>query len=212
MKLTVPTPPVFSDLDAERQHRKERLVLAFRIFAKFGFDEGVAGHITVRDPILPDHFWVNPFGKHFSQIRVSDLLLVSEDGKIVDGNGILNAAAFAIHSAIHKERPDVIAAAHAHSMYGKSWSALGRTLDPITQDACFFYERHTVFDQYNGVVGQADENEGIEIARKLGDRNHAIILQNHGLLTIGHTVDECTFWFYMLERCCQSQMLAESTG
>src|ERR1700683_345350 len=87
IKLTkTPEPPVFKTLSEERLHRKQRLASACRMFAKFGVSEGVAGHITARDPELQDHFWVNPFGMHFSQIRVSDLVLVSEDGKVVGGD------------------------------------------------------------------------------------------------------------------------------
>src|SRR5438045_7145549 len=128
-----PEPPVFSSPAQERQHRKERLAAAFRLFGAFGFDEGVAGHITARDPELTDHFWVNPFGVNFKHIRVSDLLLVNHEGTVVEGNRPVNAAAFAIHSQIHAARPDVVAAAHAHSVYGKSWSAFRRPLDPLTQ-------------------------------------------------------------------------------
>ena len=73
-------------LSEERLHRKQRLASAFRIFAKFGFSEGVAGHITARDPELEDHFWVNPFGMHFAQIRVLDLVLVNQHGEVVQGN------------------------------------------------------------------------------------------------------------------------------
>src|SRR5436190_1420587 len=128
--------PAFSSLAEERQHRKERLAASFRLFSKFGFDEGVAGHITARDPELSDHFWVNAFGQHFGEICVSDLILVNHRGETVEGKGAANRAAFAIHSQIHEARPDVTAAAHAHSIYGKSWSSLGRLLDPITPDAC----------------------------------------------------------------------------
>src|SRR5437660_10604614 len=92
----VPGPPKFETLDQERRHRKERLAAAFRLFSKFGFDEGVAGHITARDPELADHFWVNPFGMHFGHIRVSDLVLVNHRGEVVEGGKPVNAAAFAI--------------------------------------------------------------------------------------------------------------------
>ena len=156
-ELTLPTPPSFSSVDEERLHRKQRLAAAFRMFSKAGFDEGVAGHITARDPEHTDHFWVNPFGMHFGQIRVSDLILVNDRGEVVEGGRPVNAAAFAIHSQVHRARPDVVAAAHAHSLYGKSWSSLGRLLDPITQDACAFYGDHALFDDYTGVVLDLEE-------------------------------------------------------
>src|SRR3954464_2679298 len=149
--------PEFDDVEAERRHRKERMAAAFRLFSRFGFDEGVAGHITARDPQHPDHFWVNPFGMHFGHIRVSDLILVNDRGEIVEGDAALNQAAFAIHSQVHAARPDVVAAAHAHSTYGRAWSTQGRLLDPIAQDVCAFYNDHALFDDYTGVVLDTDE-------------------------------------------------------
>jgi len=205
----IPSLPTFATKEQERTHRKQRLAASFRLFAKFGFDEGVAGHITARDPELTDHFWVNPFGVHFSQIRVSDLLLVDSKGQIVEGDRPVNTAAFAIHSQVHHARPDVVAAAHAHSMYGKSWSSLGRLLDPLTQDACAFYEDHGIFQDYTGVVMETSEGE--RIAQALGDCK-AVILRNHGLLTVGANVDEAVWWFITMDRCCHSQLLAEAAG
>jgi ribulose-5-phosphate 4-epimerase/fuculose-1-phosphate aldolase len=169
----------------------------------------VAGHITARDPERLDHFWVNPFGTHFSQIRASDLILVNHHGEVVEGEHEVNLAAFAIHSQIHKARPDVIAAAHAHSLNGKTFSTLGRLLDPLTQDACAFYEDHVVFSDYTGVVNEISEAE--RIAQALGDKK-AAILSNHGLLTVGQSVDEAVWWFITMDRSCQAQLLAEAAG
>ncbi|MDX2031963.1 MAG: class II aldolase/adducin family protein [Blastocatellia bacterium] len=207
--FTLPQPPSFATVEEERLHRKQRLAASFRLFAKFGFDEGVAGHITARDPEKPDHFWVNPFGMDFSQIRVSDLLLVSDKGEVVEGSAPVNGAAFAIHGQVHAARPDCIAAAHAHSMYGKAWSSLGRLLDPITQDACAFYEDHALFDDFTGVV--LDVEEGRRIGAALG-KNKAVILRNHGLLTVGQSIDEAVWWFITMERSCHAQLLAEAAG
>lgn len=102
---------------------------------------GVAGHITLRDPVDPTTFWVNPFGVAFSQIKASDLIQVDHSGAVIDGGPcrMLNAAAFMIHSAIHSARPDVLCAAHSHSLYGRSFCTLGRELDITTQDSCAFY-------------------------------------------------------------------------
>jgi ribulose-5-phosphate 4-epimerase/fuculose-1-phosphate aldolase len=207
--FTLPQPPAFTNPEEERRHRKQRLAAAFRLFARFGFDEGVAGHITARDPERPDHFWVNPFGLDFSQIRVSDLVLVNDKGDVVEGDAPVNGAAFAIHSQVHAARPDCVAAAHAHSMYGKAWSALGRLLDPITQDACAFFEDHGLFDDYTGVV--LDLEEGQRIGRALGPHK-AVILRNHGLLTVGQSVDEAAWWFITMDRSCHAQLLAEAAG
>lgn len=202
-------PPARPSVEAERRHRQEALAVAFRLFAQQGFDYGLAGHITARDPEWEDHFWVNPLGVHFSQIRVSDLLLVNSAGEIVVGQGPLNRAAFAIHAALHEARPDIVAAAHTHSTYGKAWSALGRTLDPLTQDSCIFYEDHALFDDFTGVV--LDTDEGFRIGRALGTKK-AVILQNHGILTAGPSVEAAAWWYIALENACHAQLLAEAAG
>ncbi|BAQ09128.1 epimerase/aldolase protein [Bacillus sp. OxB-1] len=208
-QLIYPERPVFDSIEKERQYRKERLASAFRLFSKFGFDNGVAGHITVRDPEFTDSYWVNQFGMHFSQVTASNLLLVNDYGEVVEGDGVVNGAALVIHSEVHKARPDVQAVAHTHSTYGMAWASLGRTLDPISQDACAFYEDHAVFGKYNGVV--LDYDEGTRLGETLGDKK-ALILLNHGLLTVGQTVDEAAWWFISMERCCQAQLLAEAAG
>ena len=205
--INLPMPPTFTSISAERQHKKEILAGAFRLFSKFGFDEGVAGHITFRDPEHPDTFWVNPFGIDFSQVCVSNLIRCDHKGEVVEGNYPLNKAAFAIHSRIHMARPEIIAAAHSHSLYGKTWSVFGRKLDPITQDSCAFYKDHGVYNDYGGVVFELDE--GQRIANALST-NKAVILQNHGLLTVGKSIEECVWWFISMEKCCQVQLLAET--
>jgi ribulose-5-phosphate 4-epimerase/fuculose-1-phosphate aldolase len=110
-------------------------------------DEGAAGHISVRDPILNDHFWINPFFKSFRHMKVSDLVLVNEKGEVCEGGNMraINAAGFMIHSAIHKARPDIIAACHAHSIAGKAFSSLGIELDMFDQDSCYFFGDQVVY-------------------------------------------------------------------
>ncbi|KAJ6445158.1 meiotically up-regulated 14 protein [Purpureocillium lavendulum] len=206
-----PKPPVFSDKFEEREYLKGRLALAFRLFASNGYEEGVAGHITLRDPVKPGHFWVNPFGVPFGHIRKSDLILVDSDGNVVDGgaNRLLNVAAYMIHSAVHEARPDVLCAAHCHSLYGRTFSTLGREIDIITQDSCAFYKDHSVYTSFKGVV--LAKEEGLNIASALG-KNKAVILQNHGLLTVGQTIEGCIFWFNTLESCCKTQLLADAAA
>lgn len=201
--------PVFDSVEEERAYRKLHLAAALRAFAMYGFDRGVAGHITVRDPEYPDRFWVNPYGTHFGHIRSSDLICVDHDGNIVAGEGLLNTAAFAIHSAIHKARPDVVAAAHAHSRYGSSWAAVGKPIEPITTESCFFFDDHVVYDSWSGVA--VGEELTDDLARGLGG-NRAAILKNHGILTVGESVDEAAWWFIALERCCETQFLVASAG
>jgi ribulose-5-phosphate 4-epimerase/fuculose-1-phosphate aldolase len=203
-------PESFDDPEQERAHRKAKLAGALRVFGRLGFGEGAAGHITVRDPILTDHFWVNPFGRSFRLMTSSDLLLVSHTGEVVVGDAPVNRAAFVLHSAIHRARPEVISAAHAHSTYGKAFSSLGIPLAPITQDSCAFYGDHNVIVEQGGAV-VFEMAAGEEFASKF-PTGKAAIHQNHGLFTVGTTVDEAAFWFITMERSCQAQLAAMAAG
>jgi ribulose-5-phosphate 4-epimerase/fuculose-1-phosphate aldolase len=146
-------------------------------------------------------------------VSVSELMLVDHRGEILQPPAtfppLLNPAAFAIHSELHRARPDVMAAAHAHSIHGMAWSTLGRLLDPITQDAAAFFEDHALFSDFSGMV--LDASEGARIAQALGPRQ-AAILQNHGLLTVGQTVESAVWRFISLDSVCQVQLLAEAAG
>jgi len=207
--LRLPLPPSFSSLDEERAHRKAKLAATFRMFSKAGLDEGVAGHVTARDPEFTDSYWVNPFGMHFSMIKSSDLVRVDHAGNVVEGDRAVNGAAVAIHCAVHAARPDVVAAAHAHGPYGKTLSSLDTTIEPLTQDACAFYGDVGVYRDYRGVVLSSEEGE--RIGRALGPHK-AVILRNHGMLTVGETVDSAAWWFLTLERTSQSQLMAYSAA
>lgn len=202
---------VDSDPYKEREYQKGRLALAFRIFAKLGFDEGVAGHITLRDPVEPDSFWVNPFGVAWPLLKASDLIRVSKDGKVVDGGPcrLLNTAAYMIHHAVHTARPEINCVAHSHSIYGRAFCSLGRNLDIITQDSCAFHNDIALYTTFRGVV--LVEEEGHAIAEALGGKK-AALLQNHGLLTCGKTIESAVFWFMSLEKCCHAQLLADAAA
>ena len=207
--ITALLPAPATSIDEERERRLAYLAVGCRLFGRYGFDAGVAGHMSARDPAHPDRFWVNPVGRPFSMMRVSDLVLVDDNGTVVKGDGQVNLAAFAIHSAVHRARPDVVSAAHSHAKHGRAWSMLGRLLDPLSQDACAFYGDHALFDQYHGPA--LDLSEGEAIAAALG-RNKAAILCNHGLLTVGGSVEEAVWWFLSLEWACEAQLLAEAAG
>jgi ribulose-5-phosphate 4-epimerase/fuculose-1-phosphate aldolase len=207
--LTFPEPPTFATKEEERLHVKQRLAAAYRIFSLYGYDAGIAGHISCRDPILADHFWVNPLAVHFSRIRVSDLVLVDHNGRIVEGRHPVNAAAFAIHSSIHRARPDVVAAAHSHSLYGTTYASLGKHIPPITQEACAFYKDHAVLQAYGGIAGELTEGEVISAA--LGPHK-AVICRNHGHFTVGQSVEEAVFWFLRMDRAFQQTLMACAAG
>ena len=200
----------YEDVEAERLHRKQRLAAGLRTMGRLHLAEGVAGHVTVRDPEFPDRFWVNPFGHNFKLMTVSDLICVDHTGEVVIGDRPVNAAAFAIHSELHKARPDVMAAAHSHSMYGRTFSTLGKPLKMISQDATMFYNDVALCDAGSGAV-VIDTGVSRAMAESLGKKK-AMIHQNHGLITTGGSVDAAVWWFVALERTCQSQLVAEAAG
>jgi len=146
---TLPGIPTFPSYAAHRQWMLSKMALAFRVFARKGYTEGMSGHISVRDPENPHTFWTNPLSKHFGLLKASDMILVDYDGNAIGGNRSLpaNAAGFLIHSAVHKARPDVVAACHTHSPYGKAWSSFARRLEMLNQDVTYFYgEAQAVYE------------------------------------------------------------------
>ncbi|MFE0092139.1 class II aldolase/adducin family protein [Streptomyces sp. NPDC058991] len=208
-RLHFAMPPVHESVVDERLYRKQRLAGALRLFARFGYEEGVAGHISVRDPEAPDRFWVNPFGEPFATMTAGRLILVNGDGQVVLGSRHVNQAAFAVHAAVHRARPETVAVVHAHSVHGRALASLGELLDPITQESCAFYQDHALYDAYTGVA--VDAEEGRRIAAALGPYK-AVILRNHGLLTVGGSVDAAAWWFVSMERCAQVQLSARAAG
>ncbi|KAK0879873.1 hypothetical protein LTR87_006359 [Friedmanniomyces endolithicus] len=204
--------PTFTNPLDERAFRKLHAAACIRWLGLNGYNnEGAGGHITVRDPIKPDHFWINPFCKSFKYMKPDDLCLVDEEG-IVQPEGnmhAINPAGFAIHAAVHQARPDVIAAVHCHSLPTKAFSALGCKLEPINQEACRFYEDHAVYEDFGGIV--LAHEEGRRIAKALGEKK-AVILQNHGILTVGKSVDAATYLFGAMDRCIEAQLLADAAA
>ncbi len=209
--LIFPEQPSFSSSAEERRHLKERLVGACRAFALEGFDYGFAGHLTIRDPEHPELYWTNPMAVHFNQVKVSNLILADHTGKVVEGRHAINRAGFVLHSAVHEAHQDIVAMCHAHTVYGTAFAALGKKLDPITQDACAFFEDHAVIGAEAGKVAVE-----VEAGHSVADafRNvKAAIHQNHGLLTASrHSIESAAFWFIALERCCKQQLVVEATG
>ncbi len=209
--LKFPEIPVFANVDDERRHRKERLVAACRAFAQQGFDYGFAGHLTVRDPERPQLYWTNPMAVHFAQVKVSNLILVDHEGQVVEGDYAVNRAGFVLHAGVHEAHPEIIAMCHAHTVYGTAFAALGKKLEPITQDAAVFFEDHAVIGDEAGQVA-VEVQAGNKVANAFKGVK-AAIHQNHGLLTASrHSIDSAAFWFIALERCCRQQLLVDASG
>ncbi|EPE06247.1 class ii aldolase [Ophiostoma piceae UAMH 11346] len=211
--------PKFPTFVEERRHILIHMAATFRYFARQGFVEGMSGHISVRDPEFPGLIWMNPLCRHFGMLNAGDMLLLDiETGKIVAGSGhplvpgrTANAAGYLIHRAVHKARPhDVHAVCHSHTSAGRAWAAFARPLDMLTQDVCTFYNAHAVYAQYGGIVFA--EDEGQNIAKALQPAHRGAILMNHGLITVGSTVDEAGFLFGLLDRSCAIQLQVEAAA
>ena len=201
-----PEEPKFNSPEELRMDRKKRLVAACHAFAEHGLDYGFAGHLTVRDPEHPELYWTNPMAVHFAQVSMSNLILVDHDGMVIEGDYAVNRAGFVLHAAIHAAHPDILAMCHAHSIYGTAFAALGRPLEPITQDACAFFEDHAVVLEEAGQVA-VEADAGANFAKAFTGVK-AAIHQNHGLLTASrHSIDSAAFWFIAI-----SQFISRKTA
>ena len=185
------------------------LAAAYRLMAHYGWDDILATHISVRIP-GPDHqFLINPFGLLFEEITASNLLKVDMHGNVVDPSDyIANRAGFVVHSAVHMSRPDAQCAVHLHTISGTAVSAQPSGLLPISPPAMIMYGKIGYHD-FEGVTVNEDERE--RLGEHLGD-NWALILRNHGTLTVGNNVAEAVQRMYHLERACQMQIAALSAG
>jgi ribulose-5-phosphate 4-epimerase/fuculose-1-phosphate aldolase len=193
---------------SEARREKVKLAAAYRLLALHRLDAGIAGHISLRVPGAPDYFWVNSFGLLFSEARADNLVLINDRGQIVSGGTLINYAAFCIHAAIHKARPDINCAVHTHPPAGTAYSALAVPLDPLDQSGCAFFEDHAVYSEYDGVVIDPKQARGIVTA--LGNKR-ALILANHGLLTCAATVEQAVIDMLDMERTCDVNLRAMAT-
>ena len=162
-------------------------------------DDGIAGHISCRVPGTDNQFWVNPLGLFFEEVTASDLLVVNFAGKILRER-FYNQAAFAIHSTLHAERHDVTAICHTHPPKGTAFASLGRRIKILDQTACSFYEDHTLVTEYDGVV--ASTTQAFAMHRAIGPHRVAV-LQNHGLITLGSSIEQAVIDMLDLERTCE---------
>jgi len=193
-----------AELEAERLRRKRQVALGYRIFASLRWGDLGDGHITARDPEHTDCMWLLEYPVGFERATIDDLVLVRADGTTVDGRSI-NETAYHIHHPIHAARDNVIGVAHTHTPYGTPFCATGRPLEPITQEACQFYDRWAFFDDEEVQVLSTDG--GTRIAQALGE-NQVIMLRSHGLLSTGTSVAETISAFVTLERVTEALMKA----
>jgi ribulose-5-phosphate 4-epimerase/fuculose-1-phosphate aldolase len=192
-------------VDEIRASRKRQVALGYRILASQRWGDLGDGHISARDPERIDCFWMLRFGVSYHRARVSDLVLVGPEGETIEGDGPINTAAYYIHHPILTARSDAVSATHVHTGWGTPFSAEVRPIEPITQESCIFFEDHAIFDDEEVQVQSVEG--GRRIAAALG-RNRAIILRNHGLLTVADRVDEAVGSFVHMERVAEAHMKA----
>jgi ribulose-5-phosphate 4-epimerase/fuculose-1-phosphate aldolase len=194
--------------DAEHQLRID-LAACYRLVALFGWDDLVFTHISARIPGDEHHFLINPYGMLFDEITASSLVKVDADGrKVVDSPHPVNPAGFVIHSAIHAVRDDVTCVLHTHTPAGVAVSAQAQGLLPVSQQATIVLAALGYHD-YEGIALRDEEKPRLQ--RDLG-RNTALILRNHGLLTVGPSVADAFVAMHTLQRACEVQLMAQSGG
>ncbi len=195
--------------DAVRQARID-LAAALRLAVRFGLNEGIDNHFTVMLPGAEDRFLLHPFGFHWSELTASDLIVVDYEGRTVEGEGEAESTAFHIHSRIHKASPRAGCVLHTHMPHATALTMVeGGRLEPAHQNALRFYDDVAYDDSFNGLVFDIDE--GDRLARCLAEKR-VLFCGNHGVIVIGRTVSEAFDDLYFLERACQVQILAMSTG
>ncbi|MEM9130722.1 MAG: class II aldolase/adducin family protein [Actinomycetota bacterium] len=196
---------MITDLELERHKRLRELALGYRIFGALRWGDLGDGHITARDPERTDCFWVLGAFVSFHRATMDDLILIGPDGTAIEGGPAYNRTAYNIHWPVHEARPDIVAAAHTHTGWSTPFSASRKHLLPISQEACMFYDDHSVFDDEEVQVQSVAGGERIATAL---DGNRAVILANHGFLSVGASVAEAVAAFVVMDRVAEVQMKA----
>jgi len=197
------------ETEAERQARVD-LAACHRLAARFGLLEGIDNHLTLLVPGSNDRFFLAPFGLHWSEVRARDFLVVDFAGRILSGQGELEDTARFIHVPVHRLAPQARCALHTHMPYATALCMLENPrLEMAVQSAIGFYDDIAYEEAYNGLA--FDSTEGERLVRALGDKS-VLMLANHGVLVVGRSAAEAFERLYFLERACQAQVLALSTG
>lgn len=202
-------PSLEGKVSAEEWKVRVDLAAAYRLVAYYGWDDLIFTHLSARVPGPEHHFLLNPYQLMFEEVTASSLVKVDMNGQPVGETPfITNAAGFTIHSALHMAREDARAVMHLHTPHGQAVSAHSDGLLPLTQTAMLIRE-DVAFHDYEGVAVDLDERE--RLIANIGDKG-AMLLRNHGTLTVGETVGEAFLKLYFLERACEAQILALSAG
>jgi ribulose-5-phosphate 4-epimerase/fuculose-1-phosphate aldolase len=196
-------------LDSTEATLRVDLAACYRLIAMFGWDDLVFTHISARVPGEDHRFLINPYGMLFEEITASSLVLVDSAGQKLSATPhMVNPAGFVIHSAVHAARPDATCVLHAHTVAGIAVASQKDGLLPISQQATIALASLGYHD-YEGVA--LHEEEKPRLQRDLGNRA-ALILRNHGLLTVGASIPDAFLFMFNLQRACEIQIAAQSSG
>jgi ribulose-5-phosphate 4-epimerase/fuculose-1-phosphate aldolase len=211
--FTASAPPILRNSVLDREavwQARVDLAACFRAAARLGMHEGICNHLSAMVPGSDELFLVNPYGWGFNEITASRLLVCDFNGNVVEGSGEPEATAFYIHGRVHLKLPRARAAFHTHMPNATAMAMLdGPPLLWAGQSALKFWGRTVVDEQYNGLA--LDEAEGDRIAASMGDADIAF-MRNHGVMVLGANIAEAWDDMYYLERACEAQRLALSTG
>ena len=195
-------------LDAVTQARVD-LAAAHRLACLHQLDEGIDNHFTVTVPGHDDRFLILPFGLHWSEARARDMIVFDENGQTLEGEGHVELSALCIHAPIHRIHGAAVVL-HTHQPWALALNMLAdNRLIPASQSAAFYHGRIAYDDTYAGTADTVEEGE--RLAALIGDK-HTVFMKNHGVLVVGDTVAQAYRRLYKLERVCQAQVLAMSTG
>ncbi len=192
--------------DGEWQARCD-LAALYHVTQHLGWTDLINTHMSVRVPGEPNHFLINLYGEMFDEITASSLVKMDLEGNVIGDQGKFNAAGFTIHSGIYKARPDANCVMHTHTRAGAGLSTIRGGLRPISQDALHVLD-DVIYHEY-GVPASKEECE--ELGRSCATGS-CVVLLNHGLLTLGHTVHGALMRLYMLERACEVEIIARQLG
>jgi ribulose-5-phosphate 4-epimerase/fuculose-1-phosphate aldolase len=194
----------------EVQQARVDLAASLRLAARFGLSEGIDNHFTVIVPGTEDRFLLHPYGLHWSETKASDILVIDQEGAILEGEGEVDRSAVVIHIPIHRQHPGARCVLHTHMPYATALTAVEEgQLEPINQNSLRFYNDVAYDEAYNGLA--CDFEEGARMAAALGDKR-VLFLSGHGVVVVGETVAGAFDDLYFLERACELQVIAMSTG
>jgi ribulose-5-phosphate 4-epimerase/fuculose-1-phosphate aldolase len=206
-----PTTAIMRQRKTSRQERDARVQLAacYRIFDMLGWTQMIFNHITLRVPGTRRHFLINPYGLWYREVTASNLVTIDLDGNIVSpSEWPVNRAGFVIHSAIHATREDAHCIMHTHTTAGSAIACQRDGLQPDNFHSAMIHGQ-VAYHDFEGVTVRDDEKP--RLVRSLGDKSY-LILRNHGLLVCGRTVPEAFLRMWTLERACEIQQAAQSSG